>query len=113
MEVDKGPSEGEPSAGSCCMPGSSSSSSSKSVDQVLQSLPCPHIWVHRGSGGRLRKAAEKTINALRQEGAVCLAAKVNTANRCISVAEIAKREIRSKGREVINKCFFAGLVVRQ
>lgn len=64
MEEGPGtPPEGGPLGLSSCSPGSSRNSD---VEAVLQSLPCGFLWVHRGSGGRLRKAVEKTLQALRE-----------------------------------------------
>ncbi|KAL8269382.1 hypothetical protein Esti_006694 [Eimeria stiedai] len=111
---------------------SSDSSSSSSVDALLQSLPCEYLWVHGGSGGRLRRAVEKTIQGLKellrlllqllqlvfllllllcalQHGCFCLAAKVAAANRCISVAEVSRRHLEAKGTQIFKRSFFAGL----
>ena len=51
------------------------------------------------------------ISLMLQEGAFCLVARAVAANRCLSVADIAKREIRAQGGEVQSKCFFSGLMV--
>ncbi|OEH79771.1 hypothetical protein cyc_00512 [Cyclospora cayetanensis] len=100
-----------PSDAPCCTHSVSSSGSGTddSLEAVLQSLPCGFLWIHRGSGGRLRKAADKTLQALQKEGTFCLVAKGVAANRCLSVAEIAKRHVVRHGGEVQIRCFFSGL----
>ncbi|KAL8455467.1 hypothetical protein Emag_000706 [Eimeria magna] len=44
-----------------------------------------------------------------QRGCFCLAAKVAAANRCICVAEVARRHLESKGTQIFTRSFFAGL----